>query len=158
MGSNINPAKNIPEAIELISDKLEIIRISKYYISKPVAARGDDFINVGLLVNSDIKPRNLKYDVLRPIEKQLGRHRNGDTMAPRCIDLDIIFCDCEIWAEEDLSIPDPDFLKYPHVALPIGELSDDFVHPILNEKIKKLSEKFIPEIGKSIHIVSSPDN
>ena len=76
----------------------------------------------------------------------------------KCIDLDIIFCNGEVCNEADLELPDPDFLEYPHVALPIGELSDDFIHPINNERIKKLSEKFISEIGKSIHLIPNPDN
>ncbi len=158
MGSNVNPAENIPRAIELISDKLDVIRISKYYRSPPVGARGGDFINAGILVQSDLEPRNLKYDILRSIEQEIGRVRNNDKHAPRRIDIDIVFIEGLICDDEHLNIPDPDFLKYPHVALPIGELSDDFVHPINNERIKKLSEKFIPEIGKTIEIVSNLDN
>ncbi len=158
MGSNINPADNIPKAIELISAKLEVIRISNYYKSHPVGAKGGDFINVGILIKSDMKPKNLKYDILRPIEKELGRVRNSDKNAPRCIDLDIVFIEGMICDDEELKLPDPDFLKYPHVALPIGELSDDFIHPLNNERVKKLSEKFMPEIGNTIQIVPNLDN
>lgn len=158
MGSNVNPAENIAKAIELISNKLDIVRISKYYKSQPVDARGGDFINVGILIHSDFNPQHLKYDILRLIEKELGRVRDDDKNAPRSIDLDIVFFGGLICDDEYLKVPDPDFMRYSHVALPIGELSDDFVHPVNNERIKKLAEEFKDEIGKSIHIIPNLDN
>lgn len=69
--------------------------------------------------------------MLRAIEAVLGRVRTADKNAPRPIDLDIA-----LWGDrviEDraagLVIPDPDILRWPHVAVPLADVAPDWVHP-----------------------------
>ena len=75
------------------------------------------------------QPRELKFDVLREIESQLGRIRTDDKHAARTIDLDLILYDDVTTNEADLILPDPSINIYPFVAVPLLELLPDLILP-----------------------------
>ncbi len=90
IGSNINPYENVKRARELISLQHKIIRSSKFIKTKPVGYKAqDDFLNGGLLVNTNLDKQPFK-SCLRDIEDKLGRERTENKYGPRTIDLDIL--------------------------------------------------------------------
>lgn len=130
IGSNIEPEKNIPAALRLLAKDVSITAISKFYRTQPVGADGSpEFYNGAVRVETGIGPRDLKFRVLRRIEKTLSRTRGPDRNAPRTIDLDIILYGDLVMRGPALEIPNPDILTRPFVAIPIYELAPDLALP-----------------------------
>ncbi|MDX9973070.1 MAG: 2-amino-4-hydroxy-6-hydroxymethyldihydropteridine diphosphokinase [FCB group bacterium] len=120
IGSNIEPERNIPRALELLAEKVDLRAVSPFYRSAAVGPPGQpDFLNGVCRIATTLGARALKNDVLRAVEAALGRVRGADKYAPRTIDLDILLYGAEVYDEEDLRIPDPDIRTRPFVAVPL---------------------------------------
>jgi 2-amino-4-hydroxy-6-hydroxymethyldihydropteridine diphosphokinase len=114
LGSNIDPERNLPEALALLAAQLEVERVSSLWRTAAVGSDGPPFLNAAVRVRTDLDPDQLKDLVLRPIEARLGRVRTADKYAPRHIDLDI--------AAWDGRVTDPDVWRYAHAAVPAAEV------------------------------------
>jgi len=141
IGSNIEPEKNIPKALELMvgTDDLELLRISTFYITSPLG-RPDQlpYRNGAVKLRFAHQLQQLKFDILRPIEEGLGRERTCDTYAPRPIDLDILLFDTIVQDTDELKIPDPDIRTRAFVAIPLVELAPNLVLPDTGELLADL--------------------
>jgi len=67
-----------------------------------------------LSVTTSLDAQELKEQVLRPLEAQMGRVRTEDKNASRPIDLDIILFDG--------ALLDPTLWQHAHLAVPVAEL------------------------------------
>jgi 2-amino-4-hydroxy-6-hydroxymethyldihydropteridine diphosphokinase len=150
LGSNIDPWNNVNETLKLlkIEKKLDVERISRFYETLPTHDYGANFINVAVKLWTSLDITELKK-LFRIIERVKGRIRTEDRNEARTIDIDIIFYDDLI----DGQIPDPEFLKYAHVAIPIIELEPSFKHPVTEKQISHYKSKFQQEIGKTIFLL-----
>lgn len=130
MGSNIEPERNIPAAICLLSEILKITGISPFYRT-PALLRPEqsDYLNGVLRIETDLGAREVKFDVLREMETRLGRVRTPDRYAPRTIDLDLLVLGDIVINEPDLTLPDPDVLERPFLAKAILNLAPDLKWP-----------------------------
>jgi len=130
VGSNIEPAKNVMEAIRLLRQHTNVTAISTFYQTKAFGhTNTEPFYNGVIAITTDITPYELKCLVLRDIEKQLERKRSSDKYAPRPIDLDILLYNDYVIHEPDLVIPDPDIFTREFVARPLMELAGDIAIP-----------------------------
>lgn len=154
LGSNIEPRVNLVRATSLLASKLQVMAASHVFETLPVGAAGESvFLNAAVQVCCSLSPADLKFQVLRPLEEDLGRKRSADRNAPRTIDLDIsLFGDRVV---EDpaagLRIPDPEILLRAHVALPLADLAPDRRHPVTGERMSEIAARF--EVGDEVHIV-----
>lgn len=91
IGSNIEPQRNIPSAIQWIRKNFRRRKISSVYETEPSGPAGQPkFWNLAVLFESDLDSKMLKTK-LRRFEKKLGRIRKaGNRFAPRTIDLDLL--------------------------------------------------------------------
>lgn len=130
LGSNIDPERHVPAAVDLLRQRLDVVGVSSFYRS-PALGRTDQppFWNGVVEVRTELEPRELKFDVLRPIESQLGRSRGEDRYAPRTIDLDLLLLGERVIDEPDLVLPDPEIGERPFLAVPLHELAPDLVLP-----------------------------
>lgn len=133
LGSNIEPEKNIPQAIQLLKQVTNIVAVSSVWETESVGYDAANFLNVCLLIHSELSASELKENFFRPIELQLGRVRNGIKNAPRTIDIDIVLYD---ETPDNLSTWD-----YGFVFVPLAELLPDFMHPTFNQKLSRLAEQ-----------------
>jgi 2-amino-4-hydroxy-6-hydroxymethyldihydropteridine diphosphokinase len=117
LGSNINPETNIPRAIDLLRHFLFIGSISSAWDTPPVGTSGPNFVNAALLTYTDLTLENIKNEIIRPIEAQLGRIRSQNKNAPRPIDIDVL-----IW---DQKILEPLIWEEAYLAIPVAELLPD---------------------------------
>jgi dihydroneopterin aldolase/2-amino-4-hydroxy-6-hydroxymethyldihydropteridine diphosphokinase len=130
VGSNIKPQDNIFDALVALKTHVTITAISNFYKTSPVGKREQpEFINGVVKIQIDLGPREIKFDILRNIEKRLGRVRSTDRYAPRTIDLDLILYDSLVIDEPGLRLPDPSIRLYQFVAIPLLELAPDLVFP-----------------------------
>jgi 2-amino-4-hydroxy-6-hydroxymethyldihydropteridine diphosphokinase len=124
LGANLDPEANLLRAVRLLARRTRILQLSTFYRTAPVdGATGPPFINGMAAVDTELPPRDLKHDVLRAIEHELGRVRTGDKNAPRPIDLDLVHYDQVVVTTPPLVLPDPDIWRRPFLALPLAELA-----------------------------------
>ena len=147
IGSNIEPARNLPRALALLRDGTRVLEVSRVYATAAIGAAGaPGFLNAAVLLETDLAPEELRERVLRPIESRLGRVRTNDRNAPRPIDLDIaLFADLAVSdAERGLEIPNLDILRHAHVACPIAELAPDWRHPLDGRSLAEIATELGP--------------
>ena len=139
IGSNKgNRSLLINKAIDEIEKKVGIIiSRSSIYQSKSWGFDSNDFYNLCLLIDTDIMPKSLLIN-LKKIEKSMGREDVDGSYSDRFIDIDILFYDNITTDSEDLKIPHPKIEIRKFVLVPMLEIADDYVHPILNKTIKEL--------------------
>jgi 2-amino-4-hydroxy-6-hydroxymethyldihydropteridine diphosphokinase len=142
IGSNKgNRSVLINKAIDEIEKKIgTIISRSSIYQSKSWGFDSNDFYNLSLLIDTDIEPKSLLIN-LKKIEKSMGREDIDGSYSDRFIDIDILFYDNIIIDLEDLKIPHPKIEIRKFVLIPMLEIADDYVHPILNKTIRQLDNE-----------------
>ena len=142
LGSNIEPRRNLPAAVELLADRVQVLASSRVFETLPVGGGAEvPFLNSALEISCDLEPVELKYEVLRPLESDLGRVRTDDPNAPRTIDVDISLFGQRVLSEPavQLEIPDPDVLKRAHVAIPLADVAPSRVHPVANLTLAEIA-------------------
>ena len=142
IGSNKgNRSVLINKAIDEIDKKIgKIISRSSIYQSKSWGFDSNDFYNLSLLIDTNIEPKALLIN-LKKIEKSMGREDIDGSYSDRFIDIDILFYDNIIIDSEDLKIPHPKIEIRKFVLVPMLEIADDYVHPILNKTIRQLDNE-----------------
>jgi 2-amino-4-hydroxy-6-hydroxymethyldihydropteridine diphosphokinase len=145
LGSNIEPEKNLPEALALLERHLPVTDRSTVWETPPVGGSGPNFLNAVALVYSQISPDALQDELLRPIEAALGRVRSDDPNAPRTIDLDILIFDGEIL--------EPEIWVQAYWSVPLAELVPDCVNPETGETVGQAARR----LSRSAEIVPRDD-
>jgi 2-amino-4-hydroxy-6-hydroxymethyldihydropteridine diphosphokinase len=146
IGSNIDPEINVRNAILRLGATTRVKAISTVYRTEPVGPPGQPpFYNCVVEIETDLAPRELKFRLLRRIEGELGRTRGGDKFAARTIDLDLILYGDLVMTTEDLTLPDPDIMRRPFLAVPLQELAPGLALPgsdvRINEAVRALPRK-----------------
>ena len=139
VGANIEPEHHIEAALRGLMGMVDVHETSTFYRTTPLLdPRQPDFLNGVWRIETELGPRDLKYDILRGIERDLGRERSGNRYAPRVIDLDLILWGDAVIDEPDLKIPDPDIYTRPFVAVPLAELSPELELPDTKSTVSDL--------------------
>ena len=146
LGSNIAPEVNLPAALRLLAQRCVVLARSPVYRTPPQGfADQPDFYNMAVKVATALDPAVFKQDVLARIEQALGRQRSPHNKnAPRTIDLDIA-----LWGDQALDygakpwhVPDPDILRYAHLAVPLADLAPDYAHPETGDTLAQIARRF----------------
>ena len=125
IGSNIgDPMENLKEAIRRLEDKSVFVDdCSSVYSTSPVDyIQQNDFLNISLLVDTVLEPRQL-LTKLKEIEHEMGRVKTIEK-GPRNIDLDIIFWENGSFESQDLTIPHKEAQNRLFVIFPTLEIID----------------------------------
>lgn len=149
LGSNIEPERNIPKAVDLLHKRLSILQASSVYESASVDCCYPDYLNLALQVETTLDAYDLKQQVLRPLESMLGRVRTEDKNASRTIDLDIILFDGVVL--------DQTLWQFTHLAIPVSELFPDYRDEMgesLQVIAKRLAQVTPVQLRKDITIPS----
>jgi 2-amino-4-hydroxy-6-hydroxymethyldihydropteridine diphosphokinase len=140
LGSNVGDRLlNLNKAIELLSEKIQILKKSKIYISKAVGYTDQpDFYNTVLYGKTDLSPEEL-FNFIKDVEKNAGRVYRFH-WGPREIDIDILFYNDLVYKSDKLNIPHPRLHERDFVLLPLIELNPKLFHPVLNKRVSDLKE------------------
>ncbi|MFB3896735.1 MAG: 2-amino-4-hydroxy-6-hydroxymethyldihydropteridine diphosphokinase [bacterium] len=142
IGSNINPAENVRQSLRLLVKHVRIIHISTLYLNEAIdRPEQPQYYNGVIAIETEQPPVDLKYNILRAVETQLGRNRTLDKSAPRPIDLDILIYDEMVIDSPEIMLPDPWILKRPFIAIPLYELAPNLVLPKYRSPIKNIAAK-----------------
>lgn len=146
LGSNIEPEKNLTDAVRLLRERCAVLAVSSVYRT---AAQGyteqADFLNMAVKLTTDLSAPELKHTVLDEIERLLKRQRDPQNKnAPRTIDLDISLWGNQVfeYGEKPWRVPDKDIVRFVHVALPLAELAPELVHPTENVSLATIATRF----------------
>ena len=139
IGSNKgNRYSFIKEALRLIQKDIgEVILISKIYETKSWGFQSDNFLNLCILIKSELIPAELIIK-LKNLEERIGRERNNEKIEAREIDIDILFYSDEIVNQKDLIIPHQRLHLRNFVLYPLNDIAADFIHPILLKSVNEL--------------------
>jgi deoxyguanosine kinase len=142
IGSNKgNRYSFIKEALRLIQKDIgEVILISKIYETKSWGFQSDDFLNLCILIKSELIPAELIIK-LKNLEEKIGRERNNEKIEAREIDIDILFYSDEIVNQKDLIIPHQRLHLRNFVLYPLNDIAADFIHPILLKSVNELLDE-----------------
>ncbi|MBN1230679.1 MAG: 2-amino-4-hydroxy-6-hydroxymethyldihydropteridine diphosphokinase [Anaerolineales bacterium] len=110
LGSNIEPEKNLAVAVGILEGKVKVISRSSIWKTAPVGMSGNSFLNGAILIETELSAEDLKLNVLRWIENNMGRKRTENKFSDRVIDLDIvvydgIVMDEQLWERAYLAVP-----------------------------------------------------
>jgi 2-amino-4-hydroxy-6-hydroxymethyldihydropteridine diphosphokinase len=151
LGSNINKENNIPLALAFLHENCRVTAVSPIYETIPVGLRDQpNFYNLAVQIETDLEALTFKETVLERLESHLKRTRQANPNAPRTIDADITLFNDEVFdygreGERQRHIPDPDLLKFAHVAVPVAGLLPDLPHPETGEPLRQLAARLRQE-------------
>ncbi|AEE34892.1 Folate synthesis bifunctional protein [Arabidopsis thaliana] len=124
LGSNVgNRMNNFKEALRLMKDYgISVTRHSCLYETEPVHVTDQPrFLNAAIRGVTKLKPHEL-LNVLKKIEKEMGREENGLRYGPRPLDLDILFYGKHKIISDKLIIPHERIWERPFVLAPLVDL------------------------------------
>jgi len=133
LGSNIEPERYLPQAVQALAGSFAIERISAAVQTPSFGADGPPYLNAALVLRCALTPEELKTGVLRPLEARLGRVRSADKYAPRTIDLDVI-----VW---DGQVVDEHLWERVHVAAPVLAVWPDGLLSPQGERLAAVVER-----------------
>lgn len=115
IGSNIDADSNISKMLEILKEKVVILKVSSFITTKPIGIKNQpDYKNGAVKVESGFNQEELTK-LLKSIEDQMGRDRTIAKFGPRNIDLDIV-----VWNGE---IVDPDYYTRDFLQKSVQEIS-----------------------------------
>ena len=115
----ITTLEHLPECEHILSSRL--------YLSAPIEANGDDYINAVVQLDTHLTPEQLLAS-LQEIEQHFGRQRSYQN-APRTLDLDLLLFDNQLIHTPTLQVPHPRLAQRAFVLLPLLELHPDIFIP-----------------------------
>ena len=147
LGSNIDRDVNLLAALQTMAEEedMTVVAVSDFLETPAIGSDGnfssqEPFFNAAAKIETALTAVELR-SVLRNIESTLGRVRTADKFAARPIDLDIALYSDAVLDLEGSHIPDPDILRFPHVAVPLANVAPGWVHPITGETLDQIAKR-----------------
>lgn len=140
LGSNLGDRLGfIQQAVKMLEfhAAVKVLETSSFYETEPYGVKEQDwFINAAVKVSTPLTPVEI-LRVCQHIEEKLGRKREIK-WGPRVIDLDILLYDEEIIADDILTIPHPSTYDRACCIVPLLEIADELIHPILQKDMDEI--------------------
>ena len=79
---------------------------------------------------------------LSVIEKNHGRSMNETKFSSRTLDIEILYCDDLIYADDNLKLPRKEIIQYDFVLQPLVDIAPEFIHPQIKKTNKEITDEF----------------
>lgn len=99
----------------------------------------DHFHNQVILISTGLTPHEVLQKI-KEIESHFGRERKRGIYLPRKMDIDILFYDNMIIADEVLTVPHPLIPQRRFVLIPLSDLVPDLSHPVTGKTVTEMLE------------------
>ena len=139
VGSNIQPELNVQAAIALANQAFGELILSPVYKTPAVGFEGEDFLNLVFGFDTEMPVGEVRT-LLRRIEDQQGRVRDGLKFVPRTLDLDLLTYGDLV--SEALDIPRKEITRYAFVLKPLALVAGDEIHPPSGKSYARLWREF----------------
>ena len=131
LGGNVGDARaTLDRAVALVCDgaAARLVARSSDYRTPPWGVEDQaPFVNLCLVVATELSPHALLAHVLQ-VERKLGRDRSSERRwGPRPVDIDIIAYDDVLLDEAGLTLPHPRLFDRAFVLVPLAEIAPDRV-------------------------------
>jgi 2-amino-4-hydroxy-6-hydroxymethyldihydropteridine diphosphokinase len=151
IGSNMGKrGKNCRRGIKALGKEqhVDITGTSLFYRTAPVHYTDQRwFVNAAVRINTLLNPHGL-LEILKSIERGMGRQENAVRFGPRILDMDIVLFGEEIIDSKGLVIPHPRMHERAFVLQPLCDISPEAVHPVLKKSMKDLLDHIADEDQK----------
>ncbi len=141
LGSNIEPARRIPAALESLRHHFGELTISPVYESEAVGFVGDNFHNLVVGIMTGLPPRELAGR-LREIEAAHGRVRGAEKFSSRTLDIDLLTYGDRVIDEPGIQVPRKEILYYAFVLRPLADVAPQERHPLAGRRYAELWSAF----------------
>ena len=144
LGSNLGDRRaNLQAAIDKVREAgIEVLEVSSFLETEPYGVTDQpSFVNAVMKVKTDLEPLELLRTLLG-IEQEMGRVRKRH-WGERNIDLDLLFYEDVIMTSEELNLPHPDMQNRDFVLVPLAELAEGLIHPVLKKSIGQLKDELL---------------
>lgn len=149
LGSNIDKEANMSAAVRMLQELCYLVAVSTVYETLPMGLPDQpNFFNLAVLVETTLRPGQLKLQVLDYVEQELKRVRTDDKNAPRTMDVDLTLFNDEVLDYNRHHLPDPDLLRFAHVAVPIADIAPELHHPETGEQMRSIAERLSARAAK----------
>lgn len=132
LGSNVGDRRaHLQGAVDaLAAAGIEVLACSSTYDTDPVGEVLDQpsFLNACVLVRCELEPLAL-LDLVKRIERDLGRAQSAVRHGPRAIDIDILMLGGAEVAHERMALPHEQLLARRFVLIPALELDMELCAP-----------------------------
>jgi len=156
IGGNLGDrAKNLLDCRKSIQIQIgDIIEASSIYESESWGfSHPRDFYNQALHVKTCLNAKAI-LDKIQNIETALGRIRHkSQVYEGRVIDIDILLYEQLVIQEKNLKIPHPHMQNRNFVLIPLVEIAETLIHPILQKPIKEILAD-CPDKGRIKRVVT----
>ncbi len=141
LGSNIDPQRRIPAAIEVLREHFGELVVSPVYESEAVGFSGDNFYNLVVGIMTRLPATQLAQR-LREIESAHGRVRGAEKFSSRTLDIDLLTYGNETIDDGGVQVPRDEILRYAFVLRPLSEVAPDERHPVTGLTYRDHWERF----------------
>ena len=141
IGSNLDKIKNIKSCLSKIKNDYKNVKLSPVYETKSMGFDGPNFYNLVCSFNTTEDIYKLK-EKLNKIELDHGRNLNETKYSSRTLDIDILYYDNLILADDKIKIPRKEIIEYDFVLRPLIDIDAEFIHPVLLIPNNKIEEKY----------------
>ncbi|HLL02395.1 MAG TPA: 2-amino-4-hydroxy-6-hydroxymethyldihydropteridine diphosphokinase [Myxococcaceae bacterium] len=159
LGSNEGDREaHLVAALQALSriDAVAVLRCSSLFDSAPVGPSQPRFLNAVVALECCLPPLRL-LTILKRIEEDLGRRRDGTRWGPRPIDLDILVWDGEVVAEPNLQVPHLELHKRRFALEPLAEIAPELQHPVLGVTVKEMLSHLAPQDVRRLMATQWPE-
>ena len=141
LGSNIEPERQIPAALESLRRQFGELVVSPVYESEAVGFDGDNFHNLVVGIMTRLSPRKLAGE-LRQIEAAHGRDRGAEKFSSRTLDIDLLTFGEQVIDEPGVQVPRDEILRYAFVLRPLADVAARERHPAVGQSYGALWAAF----------------
>lgn len=156
VGSNIDRQENIAGALRALARRFGPLRCSRIYETPSEGFDGAPFYNLVVALRTDLPPQRLSA-VLKAIEDEQGRRRDGPKFSSRTLDLDLILYDDLVLDVPGLSLPRDEIDRYSFVLGPLAEIAGERRHPGSGRTFAALWREMEPRVAPLLAVVSAQD-
>jgi len=142
LGSNIEPSHSVARGLDLLARRFDLGGVSpRYDVAAVGAPDAPRFLNLAVRIRTDLTLRPLR-EACRRIEEACGRRRSENPMAPRTLDVDVVFAAPGVPSAPGL--PHVDVLQEAYVLWPCAVVWPDAVHPEAGRTLRELAVARFP--------------
>ena len=141
IGSNINPAENVQQAVKVLREHFSELEVSPVYESEAVGFEGSNFLNLVVAASTELDVYETNT-LLHNIEDEHGRDRSGPRFSSRTIDLDLLLYGDAVVHESGLEVPRDEILQNAFVLWPLADVAAEVIHPQQGKTMAELWQAF----------------
>jgi len=144
VGSNIQPEKNVVDAVHVLRDQFDSIEFSPVYRSAAIGFDGDKFLNLVVRLDTSLTLDQIKEKLIA-LENLFGRKHSHKGFQSRTLDLDLLLYDDVVRHDNQFDLPRGEIDQYEFVLKPLSDIAPDVIHPESGKSFIKMWHEFDSE-------------